>query len=125
MSKPLKTFISNKIFIAFLLVVAGVLGSLQFVQWKKRTAIEQEVAALSREARELEARNNEINESLEFLHTQSAKERIAREQLGMKKDGEIVVSFQDRVTMEAPGKTQPQVSNRLKWWNYFFSERTF
>lgn len=123
MSNPPKTYISNKLFIAFLLITAASLGFLQFKQWQKRQAIEREVATLTRDAQNLEERNKQISDSLDFLHSTSAKERIARGQLNMKKDGEIVVNFGEPqvISAEAPTSEQNE-SNPKKWWNYFFND---
>ncbi len=113
--------VGNKVFIAVLLASAAVLVSLQLAQWKKRAAIEKEVASLQQEARELEQRNSEISDSLAFLGTTSATERIARQQLNMKKEGEIVVNFgEPNETQGVPVTQIEKISNKQLWLDYFF-----
>ena len=49
-----------------------------------------EVAEVTEEARQYEEKNKELSESLAFLQSTASRERIARQQLNMKKEGEIV-----------------------------------
>lgn len=116
-----KSYINNKFFIILLIACAAALGTMQLAQWKKRSAIAKEVALLTSEAQSLEQKNAEISSSLEFLHTNSAKERIARQQLNMKKDGEIVVNFAESTKAESTQAADAREERNVeKWWKYFF-----
>lgn len=113
--------LGTKFAVLLLVLAALVLGSIQFAQWKKRAAIEQEVAALKQEAEQLEKRNKEISDSLAFLGRAGATERIARQQLNLKKEGEIVVNFGDEPMQEQEVQTgEQEPKNAALWWEYFF-----
>lgn len=119
-----KTYVNNSVFLLFLVVTAVSLGVIQYRERSKSKSVEQEVSSLTAQQKELESRNKQIADSLNFLYTTSAKERIARGQLNMKKDGETVVSFSDPAVVSDTQNTQAmQTSNRMKWWSYFFNQQ--
>lgn len=117
-----KKTISSKIAITGLLILLIFLAELKFKQWKNQREIEKQKYSLLAQAGSLQKKNQELNESLRYLNSPNFKERVAREQLNLKKDGEIVYSFGD-----APEKTtgdteqSNKISNPQKWWDYFFS----
>ena len=117
-----KQQLSSKIAIFGLLILLVFLGNLKYKQWKNQLEIEKQKQNLQSEADALEKKNNELNQSLQYLNSPSFKERVAREQLNLKKDGETVYSFGDAATssglsLQTDGKTH----NAQKWWNYFFA----
>lgn len=119
------TFSKNKsVFILIALIaVASVFGKMHFSQWQKKRQIAAEIKALTGQQESLQQKNQELAESLAYLTSGNYKEKIARQQLNLKKDGEVVYNFNEPqvagVTTEAP--PEPQSSDRLKeWWLYFF-----
>jgi hypothetical protein len=61
---------------------------------------------------------------LELLQADGFKERAAREQLELKKEGEVVVRFQETrpeaLAVETTTQKNNGTSNYEKWLSYFF-----
>ncbi|HVY68202.1 MAG TPA: septum formation initiator family protein, partial [Patescibacteria group bacterium] len=68
-------------------------------------------------------KNDELNQSLQYLNSPSFKERVAREQLNLKKEGETVYGFSEADSASSTALAVPTdgLSNPAKWWNYFFA----
>ncbi len=106
-----------------LIVVAVVFGKMHYNQWQKKRQIASEIKALTGQQQSLQQKNQELAESLAYLTSGNYKERIARQQLNLKKDGEVVYNFNEPqvagVTTEEPPEVE--VGTRIKeWWLYFF-----
>ena len=117
-----KKTISSRLAIITLIVLLIFLADLKYKQWKNQQEIEKQKSNLLAQADTLQKKNNELNQSLQYLNSPSFKERVAREQLNLKKDGEVVYSFGDAPdqTMEK-SKQETKIPNPQKWWDYFFS----
>jgi cell division protein DivIC len=115
-----KTALSSKITILALLGLLVFLGNIKFKQWKDKQEIEKEKQNLLVQADLLQKKNTELSQSLQYLNSPSFKERVARQQLGLKKDGETIYSFGETQVLTSAENT-PKESNTKKWWNYFFS----
>jgi cell division protein FtsB len=100
----------------------------QFQNWKKKQNVDSEIAQLTKQANSLQQKNQEISNSLTFLNSSDFKEKIAREQLNLKKDGEQVYNITDNpnsntnsTNLEAANKPG-DMSNARKWYIYFFQQ---
>lgn len=106
------------LFLLFLVVV-------EYKQFRLRNSVQKEIADLSRQADQIQKNNEDLQNFIAYLKTDSYKEKAAREQLSMKKDGEVVYSFADPAQQaqeqqaDSAQTTQTQ-SNIHKWWQYFF-----
>lgn len=117
-----KQTISSKITIFGLIIFLIFMANLKYKQYKNQKAIETQKRSLLAQTESLQKKNNELNESLQYLNSTSFKERVAREQLNLKKDGEIVYSFGTEKNVEQVIQNTEQAnSNFQKWWNYIFS----
>ncbi len=113
----------SKIFLAgVLIVLLGVFG-LELQQWQQRRKVNTEISLLKQEQAELESRNNALQQSLQYFSSDSYKEKLAREQLGLKKEGELVINFPTGgiPTSQPEVETKPQ-TNPQKWWEYIFKK---
>lgn len=117
-----KQTLSSKITIAALLFLVVFLADLKFKQWQKQRQIEAEKQSLQRQADALQKKNDDLSQSLQYLNSPSFKERVAREQLDLKKAGEQVYSFSDSPQV-AGAFSEPAsgTGNIKKWWDYFFA----
>ena len=117
-----KQSISSKIVIFALLILMVFLGDIKYKQWKNQQAIEKQKQTLLAQAEDKQKKNNDLNQSLQYLNSPSFKERVARGQLNLKKDGETIYSFsnEDGAT-NSLNNQQAKTKNIEKWWNYFFS----
>lgn len=125
--KKFRELLKNKWFvasIAALLIFFLVSG---FNQLKQKRAVDKEIEALKAQSEELRRSNKEMEDLVAYFSTENYKEKAAREQMNLKKEGEFVYSFaaQDALsgqTSMQEGETgEAQTPNPLKWWNYFFN----
>lgn len=102
-----------------MIVLLGVFG-LELTQWQQRRKIDSEIKHLEQEQAELEQRNNALQQSLQYFSSDTYKEKLAREQLGLKKDGEIVVNYPPEGVASQPAEAPKPSNNFQKWWEYIF-----
>jgi cell division protein DivIC len=113
----------SKIFLILVLVVLLGVFALELQQWQQRRKIDAEISHLKQEQAELESRNNALEQSLQYFSSDSYKEKLAREQLGLKKEGEIVINYPPGGTAsDAETTPEPVKSNPQKWWEYIFQQ---
>ncbi len=119
-----KQALSSKLAIFSLLALLGFFGQIKYKQWQSQKAIDKQRQTLQAQADELQKENEDLNESLKYLNSPAFKERVARQQLGLKKDGENVYSFSESAGQpEILGaETSKKELNISKWWNYFFKD---
>jgi cell division protein FtsB len=110
--------------IVALIGVSLLLGRQQYTQWQQRKNINKEIDKLKAQQAQLQKENDQLTKSLSFLNTPAYKEQIARQQLNLKKDGELVVNFPDQaISSEATqSANQKSSSNFEKWWTYLFKQ---
>ena len=118
----LKEKLSQKIVVLGLAVLVAFFGYIRYQQYRQRQSIDAEKASLQTQIDGLEKKNQEMEASIKYLSSLSSKEKVAREQLNLKKQGEVVYGFTE---MDAPANGQTglaageQASNPVKWWRYF------
>lgn len=107
-------------FVLGLTLVLVMVGSARiFIQ---KYQVDSEIKKLEKEAEKINQKNLELSELIKYLDTPEYKERQAREQLNLKKEGEFVVALPVGRADEANEPAEPQtVSNPRKWFDYFFS----
>lgn len=114
----------SKLFLGAVIIVLLAVFALELKQWQQRHKIDSEISQLMQEQAELERRNQALQESLEYFTSDNYQEKLAREQLGLKKEGEIVVNFPAGgiVANDTPPEI-PQQTNLQKWWQYLFNNK--
>lgn len=111
----------NKLFLGFTIIafIAGI--GLEYKQYSDRKAIDKEIAELQAEESKLLENNRRLEQSISFLSSPEYQEKLARMQLNLKKEGEIVVNFPNDNQVASQNTTQTKSkSNLLKWWEYIF-----
>ncbi len=126
MSKGLRGLVKNRNFIIFGSLFFIFLAVIETRQFLEERGIEKEKQGLQQQADELSKKNSDLQSSIAYLQTNDYKEKTAREQLNLRKDGEFVYSFSNQNvdgTGAAQGSTaaSDEISNPHKWWNYFFN----
>ena len=112
----------SKPLVILIIILMAFIASLEYKQIQKRSKYNKEIAELQKQEQELVAENEALQKSLEYFNNEGFKEQIARRQLNLKKEGEIVVNFPSSTqTAPQPQDSAPPVSNPQKWWNYFFN----
>lgn len=94
---------------------------------KRKYEITQEVKRFEEEKDQLESENKRLSELLDYLKTDSYRDKVSREQLGLQKEGETVLSFpESEQIVKDSGKEGNgaeliiEKTNYQKWWDYFF-----
>jgi cell division protein FtsB len=116
-----KLSLTSRLSLLLLGFLALFLGSVRYGQWKNEKAVEKEKQSLQLQISGLEQKNNELSKSLSYLGSSDFKERLAREQLNLKKDGEIVFGFTDVAATVSSDTDNSKIPNYEKWIQYFFS----
>lgn len=108
----------------FLLVIVLAVGLMMFSeikQWQQRRAVNNEIAVLKEQEASLLDTNRQLEQSINFLSTPEYQEKLARLQLNLKKEGEIVVEFPQKQNTTTSNQTEvSNQSNLSKWWEYIF-----
>ncbi len=113
--------LKSKWFLAAMLILLIVVFTVELRQWQSREAINKEIAHLVAEQQALEQKNQDLEQSLQYFGSDSYKEKLAREQLGLKREGEIVVNFPKLADNSSGAEAQSsEQSNPQKWWQYIF-----
>lgn len=118
--------ISNKFVLILLVLLIIFLGKIKYKQYSEISKIEKEKKVLLEQAKILENKNQELSDSLKYLSSLNSKEKIARDQLNLKKPGETVYGFTENSNLNQ--KTTSNIentknSNIKKWQQYFFGNR--
>lgn len=117
----LPAIFKSKLFIVVALIAFLVTSGLEYKQWTARKTIDNEIKALQEEERRLNEANNELKNSITFLSSPEYQEKLARMQLNLKKEGEIVVNLPNEGQQQNTETSNLQAgSNLINWWNYIF-----
>lgn len=81
---------SGSLFVLFF--VLTVAGSSVWQLWKLHSQVEEQLASLNQEKASLLQQEKSLHEEITKLNTPSYIEQLAREQLGLVKHGEILIS---------------------------------
>ena len=113
----------SKLFLGAAIIVLLGVFALELQQWQQRRKINAEINHLKEEQASLEAKNNALQQSLQYFSSENYQEKLAREQLGLKKEGELVINFPPSgiPTGDEQPPEQP-MSNAQKWWKYLFNK---
>lgn len=117
------SFMSNRFVVVLLVGSLVVLGWSQYHKWQERKKVEKQIEALKAEAAHVDEKNKQLEESLKYLSTNAATERLARQQLNLKREGEIAVVFMANTrpgSGDTPTAASAAVPNWKLWWDHFF-----
>ena len=117
-----KEFVSSKTVIIVLTVFLLFMSYLKWQQYRQQRSVDLEKQNMMLQVQAWEKKNSDLTESLNNLNSPDFKERMARSQLNLKKDGEVVYNFSTAPEAAIPTDAQTQdqnQSNFQKWINYF------
>jgi cell division protein FtsB len=120
---PSKINLTSKLTLGLLALLLIFLGRLKYQQYKNQQAIDREKQRLEQQISSLGKKNQDLSDSLSYLGSADFKERVARQQLNLKKDGEVVFGFSDNAAQAQSGALdsgQNAGPNYEKWIEYFF-----
>ncbi len=120
MTRKSITFISNRFVVVLLLASLVLLSTTRYKQYRQSKKVEAQIASLQSESRLVEEKNQQLENSLQYLSSESASERLARQQMNLKRNGEIAVVFLPSGPTNKTEEQKSNASNFRLWWNYFF-----
>lgn len=117
-----KQILSSKVTLLGLFILLAFLANAKYQQWKGAAAIEKEKNIIEQQILSLEQKNSDLSNSLSYLGSPGFKERMMRQQLNLKKDGEVVFGFSEASanTETANESKKSDTPNYEKWVSYFF-----
>lgn len=117
-NKKIKSF-KDKIFSVFLIgLVLFIIGFIVVTNWKinkRRGELIDRVSLLKEEVQKLEEKNKELKEKKLDSESEDYLEKVARDQLDLKKPGEEVVVIQKEE------EEKEEEEERKSWWDKFKS----
>jgi len=113
--RSIKSIMLSLFFIVLSAAVIFFLGSTNWKIYQKKASLQTRVAELKKEADFLEQKNNELNKNLSYAKSDDYLEMIARDQLGMKKPGEEVISIQKEETSSLQDNSRKEEDKT--WWD--------
>jgi len=128
----MRLFIIALVFIAMLSVTAF-FSAPTIKEIRRSRAIESEIENLRKKANKISVDNSFLKEQIEYLKSDHYKERLAKDKLNLRNQGEQVVIVQPSVKNdivdqnreknidEANDGVKKDISNFEKWWKYFFN----
>jgi len=115
--------------LVLLVVISVALGKAIY----KRYEIQKEIQTIQSEIESAEGQNKELTQLIEYLATDSFREKMARQKLNLKREGETVIAIPVKKESEksilgsVPSEELEAISvkskfdNPKKWWQYLFS----
>jgi len=97
--------------------------------WHQNSRIDQEVAVLEKDIKNLEEGNFKLKELIKYFNSSAYIEERARLDLGLKKEGEKVVVVSETADQDNKNQAETdaisnngnnEISNLQKWWKYLF-----
>ena len=105
------------------LVLMGLFVSVVFAGAKalsQKYQTDKQVRQLQARTDQIKSDNSQLSDLVNYLGTTQYQEKAAREQLNLKKPGEVVVGLPQDQPVVAAAATTVQISNSKKWYDYFF-----
>ncbi len=84
--------------------------------WQRKDIVKVRESELS----QVKEKNKELERELTDIQSDDYVERIARDKLGMLREGEAIVILPDRASGGGSTETNDNVPNWKKWWRLFF-----
>lgn len=116
-----KEIISARWVVISLCGLLAFLSYLKIQQYRAHLGLEKEKQRIIEQEASYRKKNNELSQTLSYLNSPDFKEKLAREQLNLKKNGEVVYSFSEKNSQQRPadnGQEQDR-PNYQKWIFYF------
>jgi cell division protein FtsB len=111
-----------KLYVLILIISLFFLAKIKYKQWQEQQAIEHEKNTLKEQVAQLQKKNQDFSDSLSYFGSNSFKERVAREQLDLKRQGEVVFGFSEPESAQIVENQSEKISNPEKWITYFFKK---
>jgi cell division protein FtsB len=125
-----KKILRSKAFLVLAIIILAIMALYLGRVIHRKYEVAEEIKSIKERQESLVRENQRLGDLLEYLKTDTYKDRVARQDLGLQREGETVVVFsegEDAVKPEAQLLVEPPVEEKLayvpiykKWWRYFF-----
>jgi len=123
-----KKFSFTIIFFIVGIILAGIISTRAVQEAYRNRKIEKEVENLKQEAQKIQGENDTIQKKIDYYSTPQFVERVSKDKMNLQKPDENVVVVNQSASSQTQTETQnevvaedsQQVSNYMKWWNFFF-----
>jgi len=124
--KKRKTFFNNNWILSVLWIIGTfiIIAFLLFTNWKisqKRSELKNKVTELEEKITILNEKNEELKNKQSQLNNEEYLEKIARDQLGLKKPNEEVIVIQNEKKEQNESENKKSTKNESHWWNWLKS----
>lgn len=123
----------SKAFLVIAIIVLVLMGLFLGKVIHQKYEVTQEIKAIEEKKEGLVQENEKLGDLLEYLKTDTYKDRVAREDLGLQQEGETVVVInegedvlqpEEDLLLDAPPEEQTAyIPTYRKWWDYFFASK--
>lgn len=119
-------FLASKWMLGVCFVLLLLIGFALGQETYRKYNITREIQEQRSSIQYLERGNREMTDYVAYLQTDNYRERVARERLGKKREGEEVVVVPEQYSDPITTSYEPMLplSNPQKWWQYFFGSRS-
>jgi cell division protein FtsB len=123
-----KKFSFAIIFFVIGIILAGVISTRAVQEAYRNRKIEKEVETLKQEAQKIQGENDTIQKKIDYYNTPQFVEKVSKDKMNLQKPDENVVIVSQGASLQTQNETQnevttednQQISNYMKWWNFFF-----
>jgi len=124
--KKRKTFFNNNWILSVLWIIGTfiIIAFLLFTNWKisqKRSELKNKVTELEEKITILNEKNEELKNKQSQLNNEEYLEKIARDQLGLKKPNEEVIVIQNEKKEQNESENKKSTKNEGHWWDWLKS----
>ncbi|MBU2545192.1 septum formation initiator family protein [Patescibacteria group bacterium] len=116
-NKKYKSIKERIISVILILIVVFFIGFFVVINWKinkRRSVLSEQVLTLEQEVREMEEKNRDLKNKKEETESDEYIEKVAREQLDLKKPGEEVYVVQEEGSASAEASADEE---KQTWWD--------
>ena len=114
----------------FLLLLSALIVLVAFGLWREvrdTLRVKRQIKKIETQANELESKNANLKQLVDYLHSTEYQERRARENLNLQAPGEVAVALPEQdlksENSEASQMNKSSETNFTLWWDYFFGTK--
>ncbi len=129
-----RRILRSKFFIVFSVIILVVLVVFLGQVINRKYQVAEEIKKTKEKQVDLRSENDRLADLLEYLKTDTYKDKVARKDLGLQKEGETVVVIEEDEEAAVPEENlltlvekEEEVSTYVptyrEWWDYFFANK--
>jgi len=126
-----KKIFRSKAFLVVAIIILLIMAVFLTQVIRRKYEVAEEIKSVQERQENLVRENQRLGDLLEYLKTDTYKDRVARQDLGLQREGETVVVFNEEAGAAKPEanllvetpvvEKAAYVPSYKKWWRYFFA----